>query len=102
MVLWIKKAAKRFVKDETAVVNVASYFLLITILVLGMIPGIVAIRNSYIQLFGDISGALESLDQSYSSTVAGVVSSYTDSAPIIDPVGAEPAGISVQMAPAVE
>jgi hypothetical protein len=74
------------------------YLVLVTVVCIGMMAGLVEIRNSFVQVMGDISGALESLDQSYSSTVAGVTSAYTDTVPAANAAGVEPQGISVQIA----
>ncbi|MDA1163199.1 MAG: hypothetical protein O3B13_08870 [Planctomycetota bacterium] len=78
------------------------YLILMTVVCVGMLVGLVELRNSYVQVMGDIAGSLESLDQSYSSTVAGITSAYVDTLPAADVAGVEPQGISVQEAAASE
>ena len=94
--------AAGFWHDETGMLCTVDYLVLVTVVCVGMIVGLVELRNSYVQVMGDIAGALESLDQSYSSTVAGVTSAYVDTLPAADVAGVEPQGISVQEAAASE
>lgn len=70
--------------DESGAVLSSEVVLLSTILVLGMIVGLAAFRDSVVQELGDIAGAIGSLNQSYNfggitaccASVAG--SNFTD------------------------
>jgi hypothetical protein len=78
----------RLWRDENGVVNSMDLILISTILVLGMIVGLVSLRNQVVQELSDTAGAIGSLNQGYSytgrtitsgsftATVAGA--SYTD------------------------
>ena len=78
----------RLWRDEKGVVNSMDLILITTILVIGMIVGLVCLRNQVVQELSDTAGAIGSLNQSYSynartlnwgtyvMSVAG--SSYTD------------------------
>lgn len=88
---------KRLRTDESGAVNAASYLLLATIVGIGMIVGLVVVRNQIVQELGDIAVALESLDQSYSFTIGTQTVRFRDKpTDLRDPRGREPAGISVQ------
>ncbi len=108
---------KRFWHDQRGVVATTDLILIATILVLGTIVGLVTLRNSVVQEFGDLATAIGSLNQSYSytsnkydpddspakATVAG--SSYTDLPDFCDgtdDANLPPAGISVLVPPANE
>lgn len=93
---------RRFLREESGVIHAVSYLLLVTIIVLGMVAGLSSLRNSFVQRMGDISGALESLNQSYTFTVAGVASTFTDGGAVVDPDGSEPFGITVQATATLE
>ena len=104
----------RPVCDRSAGFVVSSELVLIaTILVIGMIVGLHTVRNAVVQELGDIALAIGSINQSYSyagatghsSSTAG--SLFDDNEDFcdnggLDPVGAEPACISVQITPARE
>lgn len=82
--------------DESGAVNPSAMILWFTIVCLGAIPGLIALRDQISQEFGDMSVALESLDQSYSFSVGTLTSEYADTpTALTDPDGAEPACISV-------
>jgi hypothetical protein len=86
--------------DTRGTSSVVSLVLLTSILVVGIIAGMVTLRDQIVQQFGDLSVALESLDQSYSFTVitpsATITSQYVDtSSGLTDPMGFEPAGLDV-------
>ncbi len=89
------RIARQFWNDEGGSVSPIATILIITMLVLGIIPGLVTFRDQVVQKFGDTAVALESLDQSYSFTVNGVDSEYVDTNPVIDPVGDAPAGLDL-------
>jgi len=67
-----------------------------TLLVIAMLVGLVAVRNALTQEFGDVAVALESLDQSYSVTVGKVTIQCVDlPTSLTDPIGEAPAGLNV-------
>ncbi|QDT27272.1 hypothetical protein [Gimesia panareensis] len=72
------KLLRQLWSDECGNVSAFSTVLIMTILVIGFIPGVVTIRDHVVQGFGDIAEALVSLDQSYSFTINGVTSEYID------------------------
>lgn len=80
--------------------DVVTALLVLTMLVLGMVVGFSAVRTNLIQEFGDVAQALDAIDQSYSYTVNGVTSQFTDT-PTYGPqvAGQPPAGLNVTVAP---
>ena len=58
--------------------SIMALILMATILGLGMIVGLVTLRDQIVQEFGDIGAGLESLDQSFSAEGYG---EYTDDGP---------------------
>lgn len=90
-------------EDECGALDVTTSMLLITMLVLGMVVGLSAVRTNITQEFGDLAVGLELLDQSYSYTVNGVTSSYTDTTDLSENVaGTPPAGLDVEVAPTID
>lgn len=87
--------ARKFWSDQGGSVSSFSTVLMVTILVIGIIPGVATLRDHIVQNFGDVALSLENLDQSYSFTVDGVTSEYVDSAPIPDVSGDAPAGLDL-------
>ncbi len=78
--------------DQSGAVSAMSVILITTILALGCIVGLTTLRDQLVQELGDVSIALESLNQSY-STASGT---FTDSGPFpTDPSGAEPACLEI-------
>jgi len=86
--------------------SIVGMILLVAIACLGMIVGLVQIRNQIVQEFGDAAVALDNLDQSYSVTVMidttdngtpdTVVyqAAFVDPPPtLIDPINGPPAGL---------
>jgi len=61
-------------RDESGVVNSADLALTATILVLGMIVGLVALRNQVLQELSDTASAVGALNQSYSYTSKTITS----------------------------
>ncbi len=55
----------KLLKDEAGLVDVSGYILTSTIVVIGVLVGVVAVRDSVVQELGDVSLALEKIDQSY-------------------------------------
>ncbi len=104
---------KRLYRDESGFIASVDLILLSVLLGLGILVGVVSLRNQVVQEFGDLSTAIGQLDQSYSYVgdsasklncedcwVAG--SSYTDRSDVgdeDDSEGQEPAGISVAGGP---
>lgn len=87
---------QKFWRDERGEVSTLSLLLLTTIVALGAIVGLVTLRDQIVQEMGDFADALESLDQSYSSSI-GV---YTDPGPFpSDTAGSPPACIAFTAAP---
>jgi hypothetical protein len=64
-----KRLGQRLWTDSSGFVVSGDYILLTTILVIGMVVGVVTFRDQVVQEFGDIADAMESLDQSYTYTI---------------------------------
>lgn len=101
---------RRFWNDETGFVVSAELVLIATILVIGLIVGLVVLRNQVVQELVDVGQALGSMSQSFcfSGTHKPTVA-WTDGTCYIDLIdfcqapqqpGQEPGGISVRMFPA--
>jgi hypothetical protein len=72
--------AKRLWSDELGFVVSAELILVATILVLGMIVGLVSLRDQIVQELGDVAAAFSQLNQSYSfSGVTGHTASTAGS-----------------------
>jgi hypothetical protein len=100
-------------QDDLGFIISAELVLVATILVLGMIVGLVTIRDQVTQELGDVAAAFSQLVQSYSfSGVTGHTSQTAGSEFVdatdfcdgdeVDPSGLEPACISVQVDASVE
>lgn len=91
------KLLHQFWSDEGGNVSAFTTVLMLTILVIGIIPGVATLRDQIVQKFGDMAVALESIDQSYSYTVNGVTSKYNDSdtGTLTDPIGQAPADLNL-------
>jgi hypothetical protein len=61
-------------RDESGIVNSMDLILISTILVLGMIVGLVSLRNQVVQELSDTANAVGSLNQSYSYTSRTITS----------------------------
>jgi hypothetical protein len=85
-------------KDCRGVVNSAESLILMTVLAIGMIVGLCAVRWSVVQELGDVSVALERLDQTYSATVGGVVSNFQDQIVLDDTLGNPPGNLCTSVA----
>lgn len=90
---------KKLWRDTRAEVSLIANILLLTVLALGVSVGLVTLRDQIVQELGDLSVALESLDQSWSVPGGG---SFSDSTDLIDPEGQEPAELNVQVPPGHE
>ncbi len=89
------RIASQFWMDESGSVSPFATVLLMTILLLGLLPGVVTLRDQIVQEFGDMAVAIESLDQTYSYSFNGVTSEYIDSSSLSDPEGSAPAGLDL-------
>jgi Flp pilus assembly pilin Flp len=88
-----------FWKDERGTIELSSWFVLVVMIALGLIVGLSNIRMELTQQFGDVSQALESVDQSYSYTVNNVTSMYSDTYDLpAQAAGTPPAGIDLAIA----
>ncbi|QDT42254.1 hypothetical protein Pan241w_23360 [Gimesia alba] len=96
------RIARQFWNEESGSISPFATVLMMTILVLGIIPGIATLRDHIVQKFGDMAVALESIDQSYSMTVNGVTSEYVDTNSLTDPVGEAPACLDLTISPSGE
>ncbi|MFW5693328.1 MAG: hypothetical protein ACOCWL_03845, partial [Thermoguttaceae bacterium] len=70
-------------------------------LVLGIIVGLVTLRDQMVQEFGDLAVGLDKLDQSWEVQYfwEDAPHGWSDTSTLEDPEDAEPANISVQQAP---
>ena len=91
-------------QDQRGVINTTDLILTTTILVLGMVVGLVVLRNQVVQELGDTSTAIGNLNQSYSFTGRTIGdhsvadSSYIDEPDVgdgDDVAGEPPAGIDI-------
>jgi hypothetical protein len=120
----MRKIGKRLWRDERAFVASMDLLLISSILVLGLIVGLVSLRDQIVQEFGDMAVAIGNLNQGYSfaavtvaipgngdAVVAG--SSFSDQADFCelgttegsganDPPGSAPACIDVTVAASTE
>src|SRR5262245_43781991 len=64
----MKHVLSRLWADDCGALLVTEWVMLATILVIGLIPGLVALRNSNLSEMVDVSNATLSLDQSYEFT----------------------------------
>ena len=93
--------ARKFWSDQGGSVSSFSTVLMVTVLVIGIIPGVVTLRDHIVQNFGDVALSLENIDQSYSFTVNGVTSEYVDSGQVDDVAGDAPAGLDLTISATV-
>jgi hypothetical protein len=101
---------RRFWDDEAGFIVSAELVLIATILVIGLIVGMVSLRNQIVQELVDVGQAIGSLSQSFcfgGTYKPGV--GWTDGTCYIDLIdfcqstqtpGGEPGGVSVRMFPA--
>lgn len=114
------KLLHRLWQDERGVIATSDLVLLATIVVLGLIVGLVEYRNQVVQEFADLGQAVGHLNQSYtyegtsftftfttgfSRTYSSVGSSFVDQTDFGDgdeTAGQEPPGVLVRKAPGAE
>ncbi len=94
--------ARDFWSDQGGSVSPFATVLMVTILVIGIIPGIATLRDHIVQKYGDMAVSLETIDQSYSFTVNGVTSEYVDSNSLTDPGGDAPADLDLTISASSE
>ena len=96
----------RLWRDQVGGMSAIGTILLCTIVALGSIVGLVVLRNQIVQEYGDLSVALDSLNQSW-AVPGGVegAGKFTDTpslTPPGDPSGSEPGGLNVRVPPTPE
>lgn len=95
-------------RDSYGSVAPATFVLLATIVALGVVVGVTTLRDQIVQELGDIAVALDSIDQSFTTsayTINGMVfsgSTFTDVSTLTDPAGSAPAGLDLGIAPSPE
>ncbi|MES2789501.1 MAG: hypothetical protein V4719_07760 [Planctomycetota bacterium] len=95
----MRHSMRIFWLDQRGTIELSSWFALVVMVALGMIVGMTNLRNEITQQFGDVSQALEALDQSYSYTVNNVTSTYADTPALDAPTQFNPpAGMDLSIA----
>ena len=102
------RSIARLIRDERGSVAAMSTLFLTVMLGLGVIGGLVVVRDHLVQEFGDFGVALDNLDQSFLYHIevcdgCVITAEYTDdSATLQDPVDAAPACLVIDSAPGEE
>ncbi|NLX97702.1 MAG: hypothetical protein GXY83_16165 [Rhodopirellula sp.] len=93
---------RRLWRDQRGELTALGVILIYTVLALGAIVGLVALRNQIVQEFGDLAVGLRNLDQSFSVVIGGTTYGYDDDEVgiLLDPANQPPAGIDLGVAPA--
>lgn len=93
---------RRLWRDQRGELTALGVILIYTVLALGAIVGLVALRNQIVQEFGDLAVGLRNLDQSFSVVICGTTHEYVDTETnsLLDPANQPPAGINLGVAPA--
>lgn len=88
-------------RSEEGTIHAMGYVVLVTIIGIGMITGAVTLRDGIVQEYGDLSLALEHLDQSYSVVFPCGLLEFDDETNLVpdDMAGDPPAGIDLSVAP---
>lgn len=93
---------RRLWGDASGAMAPADLILMTAITAIGVIVGLVMVRDSVVQEMGDVAVALDNVDQSFGVQVvmSGVGTVYTalyvdDAATLIDTAGSEPACLDV-------
>jgi Flp pilus assembly pilin Flp len=102
----------RFCADEAGTIEAVSYILMTAIVALGMILSLSTFRNTVTQGFGDISDAVDTVNQTYTVTMTfaqiggGTTTTtfgYIDTpASLTQTAGDAPAGMDLLIPPASE
>ena len=101
----ITNKLKLLAADERGSVSAMSTIFLTVLLALGIIVGLVLVRDHIVQEMGDVGVALDNLDQSFSYAIAVkdelcVFAQYVDDVPTLeDPVDAPPACMVIDSPP---
>lgn len=77
---------RKFWEDERGEAAALSTLLIGSIVVIGSIVGLVTFRDQVVQELGDLAVALESLDQSYTSSIGA----YVDDPPLVGNIAGSP------------
>lgn len=100
--MWLRD----FWNDESGVVDASAYIFFITVIGLGTLCGWVTIRDQVTQELGDLSIALENIDQSFSLNYTlgtlVVTASFIDNDAGDGVLGAAPAGLDLTVPGASE
>ena len=100
--MWLRKLWN----DESGVMDVASYIFFVTLICLGTLCGWVTIRDQVTQELGDISVALQNVEQTFSLnyTLGTLVktASFIDNDAGNGVAGAAPAGLALNVPGAAE
>ncbi|NUQ64292.1 MAG: hypothetical protein HUU20_17625 [Pirellulales bacterium] len=93
---------RRLWRDERGELTALGVLLIYTVLALGAIVGLVALRNQIVQELGDLAVALRNLDQSFSVVIGGTTYEYDDdeTGSLLDEPNEPPAGIDLGVPPA--
>jgi Flp pilus assembly pilin Flp len=100
-------------KDEAGFVITSELLLIVTIMVIGLIVGMVVVRDAVVQELGDVAAAIGALDQSYqyNGTTSSCVTQgaftaggqFTDITDVCDPQpDNSPNGVLITLTPAPE
>lgn len=93
------RLSQKIWEDEQGAIELSSWFLMSVMIALGLLVGLSNVRMELTQQFGDVSQALESLDQSYSYTVNNVTTTFTDTYDLpAQSVHTPPAGMDLAIA----
>ena len=92
----------RFWNDETGFVDATNYILMTTLIGIGMIVGLTAIRDAVVQTFGDVAIGLERLDHTYTINCPVATFGFVDTPGPNDVPGQPPGCISICQAPTPE
>ncbi len=86
---------KRLWKDCRGESQMSGALLLCVVVAIGSIVGLSALRDQLVQEFGDVGVSLESLNQSYTTSLG----TFTDSpTTLTDPIDAAPADLDLNVA----
>ena len=99
----MKSLLSRIWRDDEGVLTF-EWILLITIIVIGIVGGVSAVRDALISELGDVTGAAVNIDQSYQvitdpCTGTGTPFSYVDELPECTGTGERPADPPVTQGP---
>ena len=100
MTMSLKKSTIRLLRDDTGVLSSIDYILFVTIMTIGAVVGLATVRDAVMQQFGDISVAVENLDQSYTVDITFRNGStqrfgWADGTSPTDVAGDPPGGIEI-------